>query len=83
MDDSKYINAEQQGFLANNGGGFQNNGSRAKSKDGDESVAMAGATGTASESWNSMLNDGCDNPYPTTMEALKTKNTRKNNDSFS
>ncbi len=53
-----------------------------KSKDGDESQAMAAVMGNGSGSWASMLNDGSDNPYPTTAQALKTKNTRNNNDSF-
>ena len=78
-----YMNVEDTGFLAKNGEGFQNGGSRAKAKNGDESVAMAGALGRANEGWNELLNDGCENPYPITAEALKTKNTRKNNDSFS
>lgn len=54
-----------------------------KKRNGDESVAMAGALGGAGSGWMEMLNDGSENPYPTTAEALKTKNTRKSNDSFS
>jgi hypothetical protein len=73
---------EETGFLSKKSDGFIT-ASRAKNKDGDESVAMAGALGSASDSWMEMLNDGTKNPYPTTSEALKTKNTRKNNDSFS
>lgn len=56
--------------------------STAKKKDGDESVKMAGVMGASGGSWMEMLNDGSENPYPITSEALKTKNTRKNNDSF-
>ncbi len=56
--------------------------SRAKTKDGDESVSMAGVMGSPGASWMELLNDGAENPYPITSEALKTKNTRKNNDSF-
>lgn len=55
----------------------------AKSKDGDESVSMAGILGPSGSPWMELLNDGSENPYPITSEALKTKNTRKNNDSFS
>jgi hypothetical protein len=64
------------------GPGFKSSGSTPKTKDGDQSVAMAGALGTAGETWQSLLNDGCENPYPITTEALKIKNGRKNNDSF-
>ncbi len=53
-----------------------------KTKDGDESVKMAGVMGASYGGWMEMLNDGSENPYPCTAEALKTKNTRKNNDSF-
>lgn len=82
MADS-FDRVEETSFLGNNGSGFQNGGSKAKSKNGDESVALAGALGSGSGGWMGMLNDGCENPYPITAEALKTKNTRKNNDSFS
>ena len=57
--------------------------SKPKKRDGDESVAFAGILGPANEPWMQLLNDGCQNPYPITSEALKAKNTRKNNDSFS
>ena len=77
-----YMNIEETGFLAKNGNGFHT-ASRAKSKDGDESIAMAASGGPSGESWMQLLDDGCKNPYPITSEALKTKNTRKNNDSFS
>ena len=56
--------------------------SRPKTKDGDESVSMAGVMGSTGASWMEMLGDGAENPYPITSEALKTKNPRKNNDSF-
>ncbi len=56
--------------------------SKSKSKDGDESVAMASAVGSSPGGWMEMLNDGSENPYPSTASALKTKNTRANNDSF-
>ena len=82
MADS-FDRVEETGFLGKNGSGFQNGGSKAKSKDGDESVALAGALGPTGETWMQYLNDGSTNPYPITSEALKTKNTRKNNDSFS
>ena len=78
-----YMNVIEENFLAKNGEGFRNNGSRAKSRDGDESVAMASASGKSAGTWMEYLNDGATNPYPITAEALKTKNTRKNNDSFS
>lgn len=64
---------------------FKTNGvhsSRAKAKDGDESRAMASVMGNGSGSWATMLDDGAENPYPTTVEALKTKNSRQNNDAF-
>ena len=41
-----------------------------KSKDGDESVALAAVMGPSGEAWTSLLNDGCENPYPITSEAL-------------
>ena len=56
--------------------------SKAKSKDGDQSVAFANAVGDNQGGWMEMLNDGADNPYPGTAAALKAKNTRSNNDSF-
>ena len=54
----------------------------AKKKNGDESESMAGLLGPDNSPWMELLDDGSENPYPTTAEALKTKNTRKNNDSF-
>ena len=63
------------------GGGFVT-ASKPKSKNGDESAAMAATLGSGMGSWGAKLNDGCDDPYPPTQTALKTKNTRKNNDSF-
>ena len=78
-----YMNIEESGFLGKKGDGFTPDGSKGKSKNGDESVALAGALGPAGESWMQLLDDGAKNPYPITSEALKTKNTRKNNDSFS
>lgn len=56
--------------------------SRQKRKDGDESVAMASVLDDNQGGWMEMLNDGADNPYPSTAAALKAKNTRSNNDSF-
>ena len=56
--------------------------SKPKTKDGDESVSMAGVMGSPGAGWMEALDDGCENPYPSTSESLKTKNTRKNNDSF-
>ena len=82
MADS-FDRVEETGFLGKNGSGFQNGGSKAKSKDGDESVALGNILGPNEGSWMGMLNNGSDNPYPSTSQALKTKNTRKNNDSFS
>ena len=58
-------------------------GSKAKTKNGDESVAMASAMGKSNGSWMTLLDIGSDNPYPSTVQALKTKNTIINNDSFS
>ena len=81
MADS-FDRVEQTDFLSKNGEGFMTS-SRAKSKDGDESIALGNILGPNEGSWMGMLNDGADNPYPSTTQALKTKNTRKNNDSFS
>lgn len=81
MEDS-WDRVEQKGAaFFKRGGGFVT-GSRAKARDGDESVDMAGVMGGGSGSWQRKLNDGSECPYPDTVEALKTKNTRKNNDSF-
>lgn len=71
----------EEGPAALNGPGSKH-ASRAKTKDGDESESMAGVMGSSGAGWMEMLDDGVENPYPTTAEALKTKNTRKNNDSF-
>lgn len=57
-------------------------GSRPKMRDGDESVAMAAVMGNGTGPWAHKLNEGSDTPYPETPEALKMKNTRKNNDIF-
>ena len=81
MEDS-WDRVEQKGAgFFKKGGGFIT-ASRAKSRDGDESVDMAGVMGGGTGSWQSKLNSGAASPYPDTPEALKTKNTRKNNDSF-
>jgi len=63
------------------GGGFTPD-SRAKSKNGDESQAMAALMGNGTGSWARKLDDGAASVYPDTPEALKTKNSRRNNDSF-
>ncbi len=81
--DSSMDRVEQEGNSSfyKKGAGFVPD-ARDKTKDGDESVAMASVMGTGPGSWAKMLNDGAENPYPCTAEALKTKNTRRNNDSF-
>ena len=71
----------ESGDAVNSGPGVIN-ASRDKKKDGDESVAMAAPLGDNQGGWQEMLNDGADNPYPSTVAALKAKNTRSNNDSF-
>ena len=72
---------EQSGEAFFKGPGVKH-ASTPKRKNGDESVAMAGAMGSSGSSWMQMLDEGAKNPYPSTVEALKTKNTRKNNDTF-
>ena len=57
-------------------------GSMPKTKDGDESVAMGMKFAHNGGSWMTLLDDGSDNPYPSTVQALKSKNTRDSNDSF-
>jgi hypothetical protein len=80
MDDMERVVESGAGFFSGPG---VKTASKAKTKNGDQSVAMAGAMGPAGASWMSLLDDGSDNPYPITSQAIKTKNTRKNNDSFS
>ena len=71
----------ERGEAALSGPGVKHS-SMPKKKNGDESVSMAGLLGSPGSAWMELLNDGSENPYPPTAEALKTKNTRKNNDSF-
>lgn len=63
------------------GGGFIS-ACTPKTRDGDQSVAMAQKLGDSTGSWQMKLDQGSDGPYPETAQNLKTKNTRKNNDGF-
>ena len=82
MAEDSWDRVEQKGAgFYKKGGGFIT-GSKPKTRDGDESVEMGGVMGGGSGSWMGKLNSGSECPYPETPEALKTKNTRKNNDSF-
>lgn len=82
-EDTSMDRVEQKGngSFYKRGGGFVPE-SRDKTRNGDESKDMAGVMGSTGGSWMAKLNDGSENPYPETAEALKTKNTRRNNDSF-
>ena len=75
------VEEKGNGSFYRRGGGFVPE-SKDKTKDGDESRDMAGVMGGGTGSWQTKLNDGAESVYPDTPEALKTKNTRKNNDSF-
>ena len=79
MQDNSMDRVEQEGSAFYSG---TTHASRMKTKDGDESQAMAAVMGNGTGSWATKLNEGADTPYPETPEALKMKNTRKNNDIF-
>ena len=82
MAEDSWDRVEQKGAgFYKKGGGFIT-ASKPKTRNGDESRDMAGVMGSTGGSWMSKLNEGSECPYPETSEALKTKNTRKNNDSF-
>ena len=81
MSEESLDRVEESGSAFFTGPGVKH-ASRPKKKDGDESVALGNIMGDNSAGWMQMLDDGSDNPYPTTVAALKSKNTRGNNDSF-
>ena len=80
--DNSMDRVQEEGRAFFSGGDGNVFGSVNKERDGDESVSMSQRLGGRTGSWQMKLDQGSDSPYPDTPEALKTKNTRKNNDGF-